>query len=518
MSFGWSGSDVFLLAQLAWNTVQNARKACGEYDGLTRETMRLHAMLQRLKQEVAKSDSPVNRPGDTSKEQLECIASDCEVVLKLLDKMVAGYVALSEEKRSTRKIWQKIRFSNGQMADLGDLRSKVILYTSEMLFYVNLISMGTVGRIEQQMNRDGGVLKDIKIAVEKKTAHSVLSGPDTECSILTKYADDDAGFWRGLRRELVREGLPSVVIHKHKHLIKAYVKELGARGVLDDSYSGEKDEEHGSDASSGMSEETHELSNSPNVDLAAGQEVRDESNDQDSVVQTLEDDEGQMPGSKNRESTEVKTEGRPPRTDATASISERSKGRSSTKPDSSSSLELPRQASRPRPVVYHDISDTGDTEYDFKTKEDWSGPQTPAPPIATHEDPKSYSSPERVQCTTCLSDDVPISETALLPCKHRWCNSCLRQKFILSTIEYQHMPPKSLKTLLISNIPKSFSTTVSREDGIANAKNLLPKTAFTAPEGVVAHGSNLSTSTSNPAAAPTKAGSTVNAKTLTITE
>lgn len=255
MSFGWSGSDVFLLTQLAWNTIQNARKACGEHDELTRETLRLHAILQRLEQEVAKSDSPVNRPGDTSKKQLEHIASDCGNVLEQLDKIVADYAALTEEKRSARKTWQQVRFGNGQGLNLSGLRSKITLYTSEMLFYMNLVTMGTVGRIEQQMTQDGGVLNDIKIAVEKKTAHSVLSGANVEGSMMTRYNDDDTSFWRSLRRELVKDGFPSAAIHEHKHLIKEYVKELGARGVLDDGSPETNDDQHDSDGNSDMPEE-----------------------------------------------------------------------------------------------------------------------------------------------------------------------------------------------------------------------------------------------------------------------
>ena len=301
---------MFLLAQLAWNTIQNARKACGEYDELTRETSRLHAILQRLEQEVAKPNSPVNRPGDTSKIQLEHIASDCGNVLEQLDKIVAAYAALTEEKRSGRKIWQKVRFGNGQMADLSDLRLKMTLYTSEMLFYINLVTMGTVGRIEQQMTKDGGVLNDIKIAVEKKTAHSVLSEANVEGSMMTRYNDDDTSFWRSLRRELVKEGLPSAAIHEHKHLIKEYVKELANRGVLDDGSPGKNDDQHYSDG---------------NFDIS--------------------------------------------------------------------------------------------------------------------EDPSPCIHPERVECIVCLSDDVPIVGTALLPCNHRWCNPCLRRIFTISTTDPQHMPP-----------------------------------------------------------------------------
>lgn len=132
MSFGWSGSDVFLLAQLAWRTYQNSWEACGKHDELTRVALRSHAILQRLEQEVAKPESPIYRAGETSKEQLERIASDCEVVLKKLDGIVTAYASLSDDKRSARKIWQRVRFGNGQMADLGDLRSQLVLYTSEM--------------------------------------------------------------------------------------------------------------------------------------------------------------------------------------------------------------------------------------------------------------------------------------------------------------------------------------------------------------------------------------------------
>ena len=241
MSFGWAGSDVFLLVRLAWNTVQKSRKACGEYDDLTRETSRLHAVLQRLAQEVAKQESPINRPGETSKEQLERIVIDCEVVLEKLNKIVTKYASLCEENPSAHKILQKVRSGNVQLPDLREIRSKLMSYTSEMLLYLNLVSIGTVGRIEQRMSRDGGVLRDIKIAVEKKTAHTTLGG-NPEGSVWTSYTGDDTGFWRGLRRDLIKDGLPSAAIHKHRHLIKNYIKELGARGVLDVSPSIESDQ------------------------------------------------------------------------------------------------------------------------------------------------------------------------------------------------------------------------------------------------------------------------------------
>lgn len=48
----------------------------------------------------------------------------------------------------------------------------------------------------------------------------------------------------------------------------------------------------------------------------------------------------------------------------------------------------------------------------------------------------------RVNCLTCLSDDIPLSQSAKLVCKHRMCHECLRRIFTLSVTDPQHMPPK----------------------------------------------------------------------------
>ena len=48
----------------------------------------------------------------------------------------------------------------------------------------------------------------------------------------------------------------------------------------------------------------------------------------------------------------------------------------------------------------------------------------------------------RVECLTCLSDDVPISKAAKLSCGHRMCHACLRRIFTMSVTDPQHMPPR----------------------------------------------------------------------------
>ena len=233
MSFGFSASDVVLLVQLAWTTVENSRKACGEYAELTRETTSLHINLQRLDRETAKPESPINRPGDTCRQDLAPIVDGCGKALHVLDRILEKYNALSDEERSRRKLWKAVRFGNGKLANVKDLRLKLIHYTSNLALFLNMVSVGSMGIVEKQMYEAGGDLKDIRRAVNGITAH-LMSGANKEGSILTDYADDDKAVWRAFRRELVKGGFSSDVIREHKDTIQAYVKELGSRGILDD--------------------------------------------------------------------------------------------------------------------------------------------------------------------------------------------------------------------------------------------------------------------------------------------
>lgn len=189
-------------------------------------------MLRRLVQEIEKTESPINSPVYTSREELEGIVRDCASVLDILDKILEKYVALSEEERGTRKLWKAVKFGNGEMADLGDLRSKVTFYTSAITLYLNLVSMGATGRIERYMTESGGIIRDIQRAVNTISAYMMPSGTH-EGSVLTSYSDDDQAVWRSCRRDLIAEGFRSSAIHKHKTLIQAYVRELGSRGAWD---------------------------------------------------------------------------------------------------------------------------------------------------------------------------------------------------------------------------------------------------------------------------------------------
>jgi hypothetical protein len=60
-----------------------------------------------------------------------------------MDSILTKYNALAEDKRSGRKLWQKIRFGNGELQDLSEIRLKLSTHTSAILMMVNLCSLGS---------------------------------------------------------------------------------------------------------------------------------------------------------------------------------------------------------------------------------------------------------------------------------------------------------------------------------------------------------------------------------------
>jgi hypothetical protein len=100
MSFGFSVGEIIGLTQLAWQVVDNCRRACGEHDELTRVVASLHSVLRHLEQEATSPASLLNRQDETSSDDLSTSIEGCRRVLSVLDIILGKYNALGEEKRA----------------------------------------------------------------------------------------------------------------------------------------------------------------------------------------------------------------------------------------------------------------------------------------------------------------------------------------------------------------------------------------------------------------------------------
>lgn len=192
----------------------------------------MHKVLQRLQREFEDPESLITRASDDQRKELHEMCDGCERVLKVVDSIICKYNTLSEDKRSGKRLWQKVRFGNGEMQDLSEIRSKLSSHTSAINLSMNLCFMGSQGRVEKELNNLGGDLQGIRWKVDWIAAN--IAASSGEGTVWTSYADDDRGFWRELRRGLIKDGYGSSVLHRHKHLIKQYVEELGNRGIFDE--------------------------------------------------------------------------------------------------------------------------------------------------------------------------------------------------------------------------------------------------------------------------------------------
>jgi hypothetical protein len=163
---------------------------------------------------------------------LEELCTGCQQILNVMNTIVTKYNTLSDNERSGKRIWQKVKFGNGEMKDLAEIRLKLSAHTSALIMSLNLCSLGSQGKVEKQLEGVGGDLEGIRVKVDWIAANITAKSEDG--TVWTSYTNDDKTFWRELRRELVKEGYHSSVLHKHKRLLKSYVEELGMRGVFDD--------------------------------------------------------------------------------------------------------------------------------------------------------------------------------------------------------------------------------------------------------------------------------------------
>jgi hypothetical protein len=148
------------------------------------------------------------------------------------------YNALPEERRRVTRLWQKVKFGNGEMLDLGSIRLELSTHTNAVTLFVNLLMLGSQGKAEKHMDNHSEELKHIRQSLNWISASFHASTP--EGTVWTTYADDEKEVWRKFRRELVKEGFKSSTIERHKTIIIRYLTELGSRGAFDHIDGGEE--------------------------------------------------------------------------------------------------------------------------------------------------------------------------------------------------------------------------------------------------------------------------------------
>jgi hypothetical protein len=88
-----------------------------------------------------------------------------------------------------QKLWQKVKFGNGELEDLDKIRSELATYTQAITLTLSLAGLGSQGKVKRYMENHGDELRDIKANLNWVTAKlQVKEGlKHGEKSILSSY-------------------------------------------------------------------------------------------------------------------------------------------------------------------------------------------------------------------------------------------------------------------------------------------------------------------------------------------
>lgn len=243
MSFGFSVGDCILLINIARTQYNNCVAAGPEYREIAREVKTLYNVLEILHNESSKNPSPLLRRDQTFTTQLAPAVNDCRHILEDLQTLLAKYEGLSDNGKAvnpTRKLWHKIRFGSKIQA-LGEVRAKIILYTTTINACLDAIQIRATGRLEDKLDATHTAMVDgfqsIKLAMVKEVlkAKALAQNPSTASLLsMSTHSEDDKEIWKEFRRELIAKGFKSKQLDRHKDTLLAYMLKLEQSGVLDE--------------------------------------------------------------------------------------------------------------------------------------------------------------------------------------------------------------------------------------------------------------------------------------------
>ena len=250
MSFGFSVGDCVLLIQLAKTAYKNCVEAGVEYNEIAREIRSLHSVLRPLRDEAQRFDSPLFRQDQYSAAELLNAIDGCKHILDDLQILLAKYEGLAingETVSVTKKLWHRIRFST-KIEELGAVRGKLIAYTSTISVLLDAAQLRATGRVEEATGRVEDKIDDMSVemrsgfaslrkaicAIAIKDRADQRGGSTLSLLSLSTYAGDDKDVWREFRRQLIRQGIRSKDLDRHKDSLQAYMLKLHQSGILDE--------------------------------------------------------------------------------------------------------------------------------------------------------------------------------------------------------------------------------------------------------------------------------------------
>ncbi|OBT99025.2 hypothetical protein VE01_02435 [Pseudogymnoascus verrucosus] len=237
MTFRSNPADIIIVLESARRLYQQCKNASDAYFEIGREIRALHTVLRHLKYEVQAPESILNRDRALYARDLAPLIADCRYTLEDLEELIRKYGGLrSNESSSSKQLRNLIksssvemdRLGSVEMGQLGSVRVKLINHKTNITALLDTIQLSESSRLAATLDNHGGQLDIILDKVD-----NIAARMGQRASLIT-YDDDDEEDWKIFRRELVAEGFSSVVLTRHKDVLRAYVREIDQNGLLKD--------------------------------------------------------------------------------------------------------------------------------------------------------------------------------------------------------------------------------------------------------------------------------------------
>ena len=224
MSFGVSIGDIITVISLAKDTVQHCRHAPSDFAEASRVSQSLYLILQGVKTEYQNLESPLHKD-DRTRTDFAIHFKNCERSLKLLAELIIKHKRLAT---SSVRIIDRARFPK---KDFLEHRGNLTFYTARLSEFLQMVGLGSLGRIEQKMEDIKGELPIVMSKLDQMCAEFRIMG-DRE-SFLSDHTDDEKFVWKTFRSKLNQAGFTSNVLREHEAAIFLRIRELAQCGLLD---------------------------------------------------------------------------------------------------------------------------------------------------------------------------------------------------------------------------------------------------------------------------------------------
>ena len=224
MSFGVSVSDLITVISLAKDTVQYCRHAPSDFAEASRLSQSLYLILEGVKTEYQNLDSPLHKE-DRTRTDFAIHFKNCERSLKPLTELIVKHKRLAT---SSIRIIDRARFPK---KDYLEYRGNLAFYTARLSEFLQVVGLGSLGRIEQKIEDIKGDLPIVMSKLDQMCAEFRIMG-DRE-SLLSDHTDDEKLVWKTFRSKLNEAGFTSNVLREHEAAIFLRIRELTKCGLLD---------------------------------------------------------------------------------------------------------------------------------------------------------------------------------------------------------------------------------------------------------------------------------------------